>query len=134
MHNDSHTRAAPQRDSHNAELMLPWYINGSLNRADRSYIERWLLSSVEARTRLQIWQCVSQNTSNLVSEDAQRTADEHGAWLCVKHELSSNEYTTTDNGRTRVPNGPESKHTSAVLFFLVVCVAAFACAIAALIL
>ncbi|MFK7731933.1 MAG: anti-sigma factor [Pseudomonadales bacterium] len=72
------------------ESLLPWYINGSLDTAQSRDVEQWLLQCDQARARLQAWQCIAQNTSNLTREYASHSADERGAWSSIETALSTN--------------------------------------------
>lgn len=89
------------------ESLLPWYINGSLDTARCREVEQWLLQCDQTRTRLQAWQCIAQNTSNLTRECASRSADERGAWSSIETALNKN---------PKQRNGQPPKHAKAGLF------------------
>jgi anti-sigma factor RsiW len=67
--------------------LLPWYVNGTLDAAERAAVERTLAESAEARQELALWRAVA---ADVVGEEiAPNAGGIDMGWLRLKRQLEA---------------------------------------------
>ena len=107
-----------QSEEPTAEALLPWYVNGSLGIEERSFVERWLRGSSDARGRLQQWQCIAQNVAAIHSEDVTSSADQGDAAARVRKEMHSDDINRRRTAPKKSIPGRQPKRRKTELFYL----------------